>query len=647
MEKDLEGQGIVPHSAYKSEESSDEYKTTCDENDEEAVYEATTACLYLLSTLTSKVDLSDSSQWPEQKASQQHDGFIDSIRNLRLSFNNWIDNTGALAPVVNSALDARLQGYRDIKDMTLELLQMLSRNLRYLGSLHDQDLDGNTNPELLQEAIISSQYAVKELHFLARAIRKSSARTTFSTGLGRNGDQQFENYVFLHIKQTLPQARRSLCKQLSASMRARREHLSQNRERPVPTNSVDIRNNMSIEPACPGLDASSSDLENEMQPYTCLSEECTSPLLFFGSMRDWVEHMTSEHSDQWTRRIHMSTWFCDTGHESIQFNDLESFIEHMKKPDAHPSRSVPSNSQLDTLCRTRQRILTREDIYACPLCESVPDSLNPTDSTSQPKDTVYDLHKHIADHLKDFASLSIPNQPLLEMTKGVSNIAAASKKQRRLESSDIDSIVSSDFEEIRATPSFQHETPEETPPLDVEETTISHWREVGFLEWHGKDEGDSKSSTSETDVILRDLIQDQAQSTNDLSKSHTPNFSVPWSSIGRGTETTARQHTEPTRIGKPKVNDILCIPCGQLRLMWETGATPVHQIPIPPFTSTCSMCRIFDWLQELYAHPIRAYYGGSMSRKTEASLLSKGFSTLFTFTLRLEVLFQRHKTATR
>lgn len=516
-----------------------------------------------------------------------------------------------------------------------------------MGSLHDQDLDGNTNPELLQEAIISSQYAVKELHFLARAIYKSSAKSIPAAGFGREDDQQFENYVFLHVKQTFPHARRSLCKQLSASIKARRNHLSQKIDRTVPTNSVDASSKLGIEMARLSLNASSSDLDNDIQPYTCLSEECTSPLLFFGRMGDWVEHMTSEHSNQWTRTIHMSTWFCDTGHESVHFNDLESFIEHMKKPDAHPGRPVPSHSQLDTLSRTRERILTREDTYVCPLCDCVPDTLKPSVSTSQPKDIVYELHRHIGDHLKDLASLSIPAQALPNITERVSDVAAASKKKRRLESNDGASIPTSNVEGMHAAPHPQHEISEETPALDVEETTVSHWREVGFLEWREKDEGDVKSSAPETDVISRDFIRAQAQSIRDMNTTYTPEPPVYQPSIRRSTETTARQHKEPSKIVELKGNDILCVPCGQLRLSWEIGDHPGHRIHFPPFTSTCPMCRMFDWLQELYTYPMRAYYGGSMSRKTEMALLSKGISTLFTFTLKLEVLFQRHKTTTR
>jgi hypothetical protein len=49
---------------------------------------------------------------------------------IRRDFELWINYTGALAAVGRS-LDDRLDGYTDIKDMVLELLQMLARNLSY------------------------------------------------------------------------------------------------------------------------------------------------------------------------------------------------------------------------------------------------------------------------------------------------------------------------------------------------------------------------------------------------------------------------------------------------------------------------------------------------------------------------------------
>jgi hypothetical protein len=51
------------------------------------------------------------------------------LMGLRNSFIFWADYTGALS-LMESSLDARLQGFPDISSMLVELLEMISRNLR-------------------------------------------------------------------------------------------------------------------------------------------------------------------------------------------------------------------------------------------------------------------------------------------------------------------------------------------------------------------------------------------------------------------------------------------------------------------------------------------------------------------------------------
>lgn len=60
--------------------------------------------------------------------SRQNIGRYDFM-GLRNSFTLWSDYTGALS-LMESSLDARLQGFPDISSMFVELLEMISRNLR-------------------------------------------------------------------------------------------------------------------------------------------------------------------------------------------------------------------------------------------------------------------------------------------------------------------------------------------------------------------------------------------------------------------------------------------------------------------------------------------------------------------------------------
>jgi hypothetical protein len=77
--------------------------------------------------------LTDSKTAPEsQTITGEEDGDHRrrSIESIRSDFEMWINYTGALAPVGRS-LDDRLGTYSDIKEMIIELLEMLSWNLEH------------------------------------------------------------------------------------------------------------------------------------------------------------------------------------------------------------------------------------------------------------------------------------------------------------------------------------------------------------------------------------------------------------------------------------------------------------------------------------------------------------------------------------
>jgi NAD-dependent SIR2 family protein deacetylase len=125
-------------------------------------------------------------------------------------------------------------------------------------------------------------------------------------------------------------------------------------------------------------------------------------------MTEWLDHMKAVHSDQWTRKIHMTTWYCDIDHELIQFDDYGSFITHMRDPTNHANRQPPTDLQLEALSRNKQKVLVREEEYSCPLCDCVPDTIEPVIRTSNPKNVKELLYKHIAIHVKALAFISVP-----------------------------------------------------------------------------------------------------------------------------------------------------------------------------------------------------------------------------------------------
>lgn len=97
-----------------------------------AIYDVTEACSDILERLILAIDVgalpeklsltSDASAYSEDEPTTH-------IRSLRNNFAFWIDYTGALAPI-EASLDARLHGHDEIKQMVVELLEMVERNLR-------------------------------------------------------------------------------------------------------------------------------------------------------------------------------------------------------------------------------------------------------------------------------------------------------------------------------------------------------------------------------------------------------------------------------------------------------------------------------------------------------------------------------------
>lgn len=147
-------------------------------------------------------------------------------------------------------------------------------------------------------------------------------------------------------------------------------------------------------------------MNRDVKPFVCLSEQCRWPVLFFTRMEQWIEHMNKMHSHEWTRTIHSASWICDTGHDAIQFTDVESFREHMDDKGSHPMISDEHN--LHVLEIEQWRHLPHDE-YACPLCDFTLDMPKESISAGVAGCELYrPLHEHIAGHLKDLAVLSLP-----------------------------------------------------------------------------------------------------------------------------------------------------------------------------------------------------------------------------------------------
>ena len=144
---------------------------------------------------------------------------------------------------------------------------------------------------------------------------------------------------------------------------------------------------------------SRAHVDQDLEPYVCISEECREPLHYFVRMRDWMDHMQTWHTMTWAQKIHTERWYCNVGHsDPLEFDDKGPFLTHLK---AEHGKQL-TKSQLLGRARRNRRMATR-DPFVCPLCDCVPDDIEPYIKEKPYKQ----LSEHIAQHLKSLAFLSL------------------------------------------------------------------------------------------------------------------------------------------------------------------------------------------------------------------------------------------------
>jgi len=210
---------------------------------------------------------------------------------LRNSFIFWVDYTGALS-LMESSLDARLQGFPDISLMFVELLEMISRNLRRRKLITFRSAFKNSWPVLIrssptvknesddstndaaslktittwEDALRAIYYALDRLHFLGAAIRKASAKRleyNVTSYLTRE-DDLFRKYAAAVVKRKFSQARSSLHEQLGDTIAVRRKLMFQKHRHA--TKLTVRRNPQASEPPERGVD-------NAAQPQVAIVSE--------------------------------------------------------------------------------------------------------------------------------------------------------------------------------------------------------------------------------------------------------------------------------------------------------------------------------------------------------------------------------------
>ncbi|KAG5766364.1 hypothetical protein H9Q72_005583 [Fusarium xylarioides] len=112
-------------------------------------------------------------------------------------------------------------------------------------------------------------------------------------------------------------------------------------------------------------------VDNDLEPYTCISEDCVEPPQLFSRYEAWAKHMEDKHSSRWTEVVHKPTsWCCDTDHEEQYFEVESEFDEHVR--EAHRNYGEEDEIvELKEWCEVRRA----RPPYTCPICGCVPEDI--------------------------------------------------------------------------------------------------------------------------------------------------------------------------------------------------------------------------------------------------------------------------------
>ncbi|KAK6525213.1 hypothetical protein TWF694_005359 [Orbilia ellipsospora] len=107
-----------------------------------------------------------------------------------------------------------------------------------------------------------------------------------------------------------------------------------------------------------------SHFKVDLEPYVCVSEQCSEQPVYFVSLRSWRKHMDDFHTTEWIQEIHKPTiWYCDLSHEYNEFSSANELREHLMK--LH--KEELTLDQLNTRARRNVLSVSRAS-NICPLC---------------------------------------------------------------------------------------------------------------------------------------------------------------------------------------------------------------------------------------------------------------------------------------
>lgn len=151
-----------------------------------------------------------------------------------------------------------------------------------------------------------------------------------------------------------------------------------------------MRQPLSIGPAGRSDPFNRKHLIADIQPYTCILEDCTRDGTFYPSKETWLQHMDREHkgSEQWVCHACAQKEICD-----VTFSDQAGFVAHLESQ--HGKGIRPRHIPMLVSAWKRKAPL---EITSCPLCGF----------ENEDKSVVLN---HTAEHIHLFSLRSVPWAP--------------------------------------------------------------------------------------------------------------------------------------------------------------------------------------------------------------------------------------------
>ncbi|KAI0547867.1 hypothetical protein F4679DRAFT_344417 [Xylaria curta] len=105
--------------------------------------------------------------------------------------------------------------------------------------------------------------------------------------------------------------------------------------------------------------------KKDLQPYVCISEDCSEPAVFFPSFSKWRKHMDDVHTIHWAQTIHSpQVWYCDVSpHEYLEFGKKEELEQHLRNKHSNDLNFKQIERRL-----ARNVLPSPRKKNICPLC---------------------------------------------------------------------------------------------------------------------------------------------------------------------------------------------------------------------------------------------------------------------------------------